>query len=51
MAVIPKTAVEDTLHPDEILERASAPGRTTTSIVPSSPVQRKPLLMPPFRRH
>ena len=41
-----KVAVEDTLHLEEILERTSALGRTTTSIVLSSPVERKPLLPP-----
>ncbi|MGW3742130.1 hypothetical protein ACWD62_16250 [Streptomyces sp. NPDC005146] len=51
MAVIRRTAVEDTLHLDEILEQTLSSGRTTTSIVLSSPVRRKPLLLPPFRRH
>ncbi|MET7912776.1 Lrp/AsnC family transcriptional regulator [Streptomyces avermitilis] len=41
-----KVAVEDTLHLEEILEQTSALGRTTTSIVLSSPVERKPLLPP-----
>uniref|UniRef100_A0AAU1HUW1 Lrp/AsnC family transcriptional regulator n=1 Tax=Streptomyces sp. NBC_00180 TaxID=2903632 RepID=A0AAU1HUW1_9ACTN len=39
-----KVAVEDTAHLEEILEQTSALGRTTTSIVLSSPVRRKPLL-------
>jgi Lrp/AsnC family leucine-responsive transcriptional regulator len=39
-----KVAVEDTRHLEEVLERVSALGRTTTSIVLSSPVERKPLL-------
>ena len=39
-----KVAVEDTVHLEEILEQTSALGRTTTSIVLTSPVQRKPLL-------
>lgn len=39
-----KVAVEDTVHLEEILEQTSALGRTTTSIVLSSPVRRKPLL-------
>jgi Lrp/AsnC family leucine-responsive transcriptional regulator len=41
-----KVAVEDTIHLEEILERTSALGRTTTSIVLSSPVLGKPLLPP-----
>ncbi|MER5856429.1 MULTISPECIES: Lrp/AsnC family transcriptional regulator [unclassified Streptomyces] len=41
-----KVAVTDTAHLEEILERTSALGRTTTSIVLSSPVRRKPLLPP-----
>ncbi|GAA5707979.1 HTH-type transcriptional regulator LrpC [Streptomyces avermitilis] len=41
-----KVAVADTLHLEEILEQTSALGRTTTSIVLSSPVERKPLLPP-----
>ncbi|MFF8402076.1 MULTISPECIES: Lrp/AsnC family transcriptional regulator [unclassified Streptomyces] len=41
-----KVAVTDTVHLEEILERTSALGRTTTSIVLSSPVRRKPLLPP-----
>ncbi|MCX4917144.1 Lrp/AsnC family transcriptional regulator [Streptomyces sp. NPDC060011] len=41
-----KAAVEDTLHLEAVLEQASALGRTTTSIVLSSPVDRKPLLPP-----
>ena len=41
-----KVVVEDTIHLEEILEQTSALGRTTTSIVLSSPVQRKPLLPP-----
>ncbi|MCF1599091.1 Lrp/AsnC family transcriptional regulator [Streptomyces muensis] len=39
-----KVAVEDTVHLEEVLEQTSALGRTTTSIVLSSPVRRKPLL-------
>ncbi|MEV5879104.1 Lrp/AsnC family transcriptional regulator [Streptomyces sp. NPDC052101] len=41
-----RVAVEDTGHLEEILERTSALGRTTTSIVLSSPVSGKPLLPP-----
>ncbi|MFJ7338498.1 Lrp/AsnC family transcriptional regulator [Streptomyces sp. NPDC101116] len=39
-----KVAVRDTVHLEEILEAVSALGRTTTSIVLTSPVERKPLL-------
>ncbi|MEU0389748.1 Lrp/AsnC family transcriptional regulator [Streptomyces chartreusis] len=39
-----KVAVRDTVHLEEILEQVSALGRTTTSIVLTSPVERKPLL-------
>ncbi|MFJ1603747.1 Lrp/AsnC family transcriptional regulator [Streptomyces sp. NPDC088253] len=39
-----KVAVQDTLHLEDVLEQTSALGRTTTSIVLSSPVPRKPLL-------
>ncbi|TXS53597.1 Lrp/AsnC family transcriptional regulator [Streptomyces sp. uw30] len=39
-----KVAVEDTVHLEEILEQISALGRTTTSIVLSSPLPGKPLL-------
>ncbi|MFF7447076.1 MULTISPECIES: AsnC family transcriptional regulator [unclassified Streptomyces] len=39
-----KAAVRDTVHLEELLERVSALGRTTTSIVLTSPVQRKALL-------
>ncbi|MFI7409372.1 Lrp/AsnC family transcriptional regulator [Streptomyces sp. NPDC049627] len=39
-----KVAVEDTVHLEEVLEQTSALGRTTTSIVLSSPVPGKPLL-------
>ncbi|MFJ8534826.1 Lrp/AsnC family transcriptional regulator [Streptomyces sp. NPDC093591] len=39
-----KVAVEDTVHLEEVLEQTSALGRTTTSIVLSSPVRGKPLL-------
>lgn len=39
-----KVAVRDTVHLEEILEEVSALGRTTTSIVLTSPVERKPLL-------
>ncbi|MGW1883016.1 Lrp/AsnC family transcriptional regulator [Streptomyces sp. NPDC001970] len=43
-----KVAVTDTEHLEDILEQTSALGRTTTSIVLSSPVGRKPLLpLPP----
>ncbi|KDN73608.1 AsnC family transcriptional regulator [Streptomyces olindensis] len=38
-----KVAVRDTVHLEEVLE-ISALGRTTTSIVLTSPVERKPLL-------
>ncbi|MFF7882791.1 Lrp/AsnC family transcriptional regulator [Streptomyces sp. NPDC007896] len=38
-----KVAVADTIHLEEVLEQTSALGRTTTSIVLSSPVERKPL--------
>ncbi|MFJ6633232.1 Lrp/AsnC family transcriptional regulator [Streptomyces sp. NPDC091376] len=41
-----KVAVTDTVHLEDVLEQTSALGRTTTSIVLSSPVQRKPLLPP-----
>ncbi|MEU8984467.1 Lrp/AsnC family transcriptional regulator [Streptomyces sp. NPDC048309] len=41
-----KVAVEDTIHLEDVLEQTSALGRTTTSIVLSSPVERKPLLPP-----
>ncbi|MFG2353635.1 Lrp/AsnC family transcriptional regulator [Streptomyces sp. NPDC048521] len=41
-----KVAVTDTAHLEDILERTSALGRTTTSIVLSSPVRHKPLLPP-----
>lgn len=41
-----KVAVTDTVHLEEILEQTSALGRTTTSVVLSSPVERKPLLPP-----
>ncbi len=39
-----KVAVHDTVHLEEVLEAVSALGRTTTSIVLTSPVERKPLL-------
>jgi Lrp/AsnC family leucine-responsive transcriptional regulator len=39
-----KVAVTDTVHLEEVLEAVSALGRTTTSIVLTSPVERKPLL-------
>ncbi|MGW4271726.1 Lrp/AsnC family transcriptional regulator [Streptomyces seoulensis] len=42
-----KVAVTDTVHLEEILEQISALGRTTTSIVLSSPVRGKALLPPP----
>ncbi|MER6123784.1 Lrp/AsnC family transcriptional regulator [Streptomyces sp. NPDC001795] len=41
-----KVAVANTVHLEEVLEQTSALGRTTTSIVLSSPVERKPLLPP-----
>ncbi|MFE1314056.1 MULTISPECIES: Lrp/AsnC family transcriptional regulator [unclassified Streptomyces] len=41
-----KVAVTDTVHLEDVLEQTSALGRTTTSIVLSSPVRRKPLLPP-----
>ncbi|MER8045749.1 Lrp/AsnC family transcriptional regulator [Streptomyces sp. NPDC094032] len=41
-----KVAVTDTVHLEDVLEQVSALGRTTTSIVLSSPVERKPLLPP-----
>lgn len=41
-----KVAVTDTVHLEEILEQTSVFGRTTTSVVLSSPVERKPLLPP-----
>ncbi|MFE2558444.1 Lrp/AsnC family transcriptional regulator [Streptomyces sp. NPDC059352] len=45
-----KVAVTDTVHLEEVLEQTSALGRTTTSIVLSSPVERKPLLPPDGNR-
>ncbi|CAM5675644.1 Lrp/AsnC family transcriptional regulator [Streptomyces aurantiogriseus] len=39
-----KVAVQDTVHLEELLEEISVLGRTTTSIVLTSPVERKPLL-------
>ncbi|MET8806055.1 Lrp/AsnC family transcriptional regulator [Streptomyces sp. NPDC004546] len=41
-----KVAVTDTVHLEEVLEQTSALGRTTTSVVLSSPVRHKPLLPP-----
>ncbi|MFD4577776.1 Lrp/AsnC family transcriptional regulator [Streptomyces sp. NPDC058417] len=41
-----RVAVRDTVHLEEVLEGLSALGRTTTSIVLTSPVQGKPLLPP-----
>ncbi len=41
-----RVAVENTVHLEDVLEQTSALGRTTTSIVLSSPVQGKPLLPP-----
>ncbi|MER7622831.1 Lrp/AsnC family transcriptional regulator [Streptomyces sp. NPDC126503] len=41
-----KVAVTDTAHLEEILEQTSRLGRTTTSVVLSSPVERKPVLPP-----
>lgn len=42
-----KVAVRDTGHLEELLEKISTVGRTTTSIVLSSPVPRRPLLPGP----
>ena len=39
-----KVVVRDTVHLEDVLEAVSALGRTTTSIVLTSPVERKPLL-------
>ena len=39
-----KVAVRDTVHLEEVLEEVSALGRTTTSIVLNTPVDRKTLL-------
>ncbi|WP_245936419.1 Lrp/AsnC family transcriptional regulator [Streptomyces cahuitamycinicus] len=39
-----KVAVRDTVHLEDVLEAVSALGRTTTSIVLTSPVERKALL-------
>lgn len=39
-----KVAVTDTVHLEEVLEAVSVLGRTTTSIVLTSPVEHKPLL-------
>ncbi|GAA4537392.1 Lrp/AsnC family transcriptional regulator [Streptomyces collinus] len=39
-----KVAVRDTVQLEDVLEAVSALGRTTTSIVLTSPVERKPLL-------
>ncbi|MET9061959.1 Lrp/AsnC family transcriptional regulator [Streptomyces antibioticus] len=39
-----KVAVADTVHLEEVLSEISALGRTTTSIVLTSPVRNKPLL-------
>lgn len=39
-----KVAVTDTVHLEDVLEQVSALGRTTTSIVLTSPLERKPLL-------
>ncbi len=41
-----KVAVTDTVHLEDVLEQVSALGRTTTSIVLTSPLERKPLLPP-----
>lgn len=41
-----KVAVTSTVHLEDVLEQTSALGRTTTSIVLTSPVERKPLLPP-----
>ncbi|MFJ7128363.1 Lrp/AsnC family transcriptional regulator [Streptomyces sp. NPDC098101] len=45
-----KVAVTDTVHLEDVLEQTSTLGRTTTSIVLSSPVEGKPLLPPTGRR-
>ncbi|MFJ8052030.1 Lrp/AsnC family transcriptional regulator [Streptomyces luteogriseus] len=39
-----QVAVRDTVHLEDVLEDVSVLGRTTTSIVLTSPVERKPLL-------
>ncbi|MFD5424062.1 Lrp/AsnC family transcriptional regulator [Streptomyces sp. NPDC127084] len=39
-----RVATTDTVHLEDVLEQASALGRTTTSIVLSSPLERRPLL-------
>ncbi len=39
-----KVAVADTVHLEEVLSEISALGRTTTSIVLTSPIRHKPLL-------
>ncbi|MEU2158980.1 Lrp/AsnC family transcriptional regulator [Streptomyces sp. NPDC019396] len=39
-----KVATTDTVHLEDVLEQTSALGRTTTSIVLSSPLERRPLL-------
>ena len=39
-----KVAVTDTVHLEDVLAQTSPLGRTTTSIILSSPVERKPLL-------
>ena len=39
-----KVVVRDTVHLEDVLEAVSVLGRTTTSIVLTSPVERKPLL-------
>ncbi|WP_309057652.1 Lrp/AsnC family transcriptional regulator [Streptomyces sp.] len=41
-----KVAVTDTAHLEEILEQTSRLGRTTTSVVLSSPVERRTILPP-----
>ncbi|NGO67442.1 Lrp/AsnC family transcriptional regulator [Streptomyces boncukensis] len=41
-----KVAVTDTVHLEDVLEDVSALGRTTTSIVLTSPLTRKPLVPP-----
>jgi Lrp/AsnC family leucine-responsive transcriptional regulator len=39
-----RVVVRDTVHLEEVLDEVSVLGRTTTSIVLTSPVERKPLL-------
>ncbi|MGH3737971.1 MAG: Lrp/AsnC ligand binding domain-containing protein [Micromonosporaceae bacterium] len=44
-----RIAVRDTVHLEEVLEQLSVLGRTTTSIVLSSPVEHRPLVPLPQR--